>query len=44
MKETILMDCLTSQWDFLEWLRDADCLNEKGKKLVQDYWDKYIKM
>jgi len=40
--EELLDDCLSAQWDFLEWLRDNDCLSEKGLNLVENYWKKYI--
>ena len=29
--------------DILETLRTWDCLNENGKKLQNDFWEKWIK-
>ena len=29
--------------DVLEFLLDKDCLNEKGKILRQEFWERYIK-
>ena len=29
--------------DVLEFLVDQDCLNENGKALRQEFWERYIK-
>jgi len=29
--------------DILEFLLDSDCLNDKGKDLRKEFWEKYIK-
>ena len=29
--------------DVLEFLLDKDCLNEKGKILRKEFWERYIK-
>jgi len=29
--------------DILEFLEDENCLNEKGKDLRHNFWEKYIK-
>jgi len=42
LPKELLKECLSAQWDFLEWLRDNDCLSEKGMDLVENYWEKFI--
>jgi hypothetical protein len=42
-KNQLLVDCLTAQHDFLEWLYDSGCLSEKGRKLYNDYWNEIEK-
>ena len=29
--------------DVLKFLEDQDCLNEKGKALRKEFWERYIK-
>ena len=41
--EELLKDCLSMQWEFLEWLHDSGCLNKKGRKLYDDYWSKFVR-